>query len=1403
MGVPAFYRWLRDKYPKCIEDVVEDAPATVDGVEVPVSFRGPNPNGFEVDNLYLDMNGIIHPCVHPEDVPAPTSEEEMFLAITAYIDRLVYAVRPRKVLFMAIDGVAPRAKMNQQRSRRFKAAQDMAEEEEVEEELRAALRARGQKLPPKRKPTFDHNVITPGTRFMDRLAIHLRYYIADRLSNNGDWRGLRVVLSDASVPGEGEHKIMEYVRQQRAQPGYHPNTHHVLHGLDADLIMLGLATHEAHFTICREDVLGKSDKGAGGGNKCHTCGREGHRADQCTGYVPPPKEAPAPAANTPGAVARPDADSLTSIASLIARKPLHFLHLSTLREYLGLEFTPLAPSLPFGFDLERVIDDFVFMCFFVGNDFLPHLPSLDIREGAIDLLLGLYRQLLPGLGGYLTEEGSVHLPRVDVLLGRVGAVEDEIFRRRRSKEDKDKGFDDRRRAERAAATAAGAGREDLPDDARAVVAALDVGIQAIAQRSTADVVEAKVRHIAVAGTAEAEAEAAQRRSSRTAAGRGASAPAAAAVSASSSAAAVVTTEVTVTAGARPAVAPSTADNKGAAAALRAKLLGLPVPAAAADADAAQPRAGQKRGRDEGGESGADASEAPAAAAATGDAGGVPSKLAAVEAYDAATGGAIAIAVPVTAAGASGDAAPEPTPSGGSGDSDADALNVDDLFSAPLGADEVAAVQAAEVAGAVAAAAAADAVVAAAGGDADGAAAADAHTLAPGAASASVSGMLKASVMKALLAKRTRESVEDGVRFGTSGWKDRYYTAKFGHEAASDAGFRGRVYKHYVEGLVWVFKYYYSGVASWKWFYPFHYAPFASDLRGLDGLAIEFELGRPFRPLDQLMGVLPPRSSHALPPACAALMTPDAAASPISDFYPSKFAMDPNGKKFTWQWVVLLPFIDEARLVAAVDRVAATLSAEERRRNAWGHEMLFTHQSTAMGRLLAPLMPPLVEGAPADGGGDDGGDVGDPTEEPAAAATTTDGGDVAASSSSSGKAVAEFGGSLTDIVPVASSATAVHLTPRDGDEAGKGFTATCVSLRDGRAGLRGVRAVPLGGTFLSPWAPVLPHIERCSAVTVSLLPPPRRKHACHLLPGAEPPAAVLEPADDDPSGRVPRLTRGMNIADLAWAGAGGGGGGRRGGGGGEWGGGGGGYQQQPRRDNAPLVTYAQAHAQHYQQQPQPQQQGQQQYGGPPPASFGYGGGGGGGGGRQQYQQQQQQPMAPPPASFGYGGGMPLQQQPMGGGMMGGGMPMGGMMMPPGGGMGGMGGMGGPMMGMPGMMMPGMPGMGMPGMGMGGMMMPPIVGQQLPMGMGMGGMGMPLGGGMMMQPPMLGGGMGMGGMPGGGMMGAMGMPGMPGGMGMMMPLQQPPFGGGMGGGGFQQPQPPQQQQQQRHSFRPGGR
>ncbi|KAF3703204.1 5'-3' exoribonuclease 2 [Channa argus] len=710
MGVPAFFRWLSRKYPSIIVHCVEEKGKECNGLRIPVDTTKPNPNEVEFDNLYLDMNGIIHPCTHPEDKPAPKNEDEMMVAIFEYIDRLFNIVRPRRVLYMAIDGVAPRAKMNQQRSRRFRASKEGMELVEEKHRMREEIIGKGGYLPPEEiKERFDSNCITPGTEFMDNLAQCLRYYVADRLTNDPGWRNVTVFLSDASVPGEGEHKIMDFIRRQRAQPNHDPNTHHCLCGADADLIMLGLATHEPNFTIIREEFKPNKPR------PCALCGQMGHEIKDCQG------------------TAREKQGQHDEFADTVpvSEQEFIFIRLCVLREYLARELT--MASLPFPFDFERSVDDWVFMCFFVGNDFLPHLPSLEIREGAIDRLVNIYKDVVHKTGGYLTQNGYVNLERVEMIMQAVGVAEDNIFRKR--KED-DVNFKKRMKEKRK--------RMKAEQQGPAYLTTGQFAPQALGRRDRPEPVQ-NARHQAYDMRMQAREQ----------------------------------------------------HNKDAAQSLKA-MIRNGGNSSAGPSDGADSRGMKRKAEDS-------------------------------------------------------DSEPEP---------------------------------------------------------------------------------------------------EDNVRLWEEGWKQRYYKTKFDVEVTDD-DFRQKVVQSYVEGLCWVLRYYYQGCASWKWYFPFHYAPFASDFKDIKGMFTEFEKGtKPFKPLEQLMGVFPAASGNFLPSTWRNLMI--SSDSSIIDFYPDDFAIDLNGKKYAWQGVALLPFVDERRLKAALSDVYPNLTPEEVKRNSLGSDVVFVGTSHPLADFIQEL-----------------------------------------------------------------------------------------------------------------------------------------------------------------------------------------------------------------------------------------------------------------------------------------------------------------------------------------------------------------------------------------------------------------------------------------------------------------
>jgi 5'-3' exonuclease len=179
MGVPSLFQFLSKKYrrilSKTISDVAEDS-------------------GRE-RNLYIDMNGILHQASHPDELASKEVDNEtLFARIASSLDTLVFKIRPSGTVYLAMDGVAPRAKMNQQRMRRFTGARERAEMKEMEAEIRKEMCAEGQEVPGAEYAEFDSNGITPGTEFMWKCSEYVRaQLIPSRLETapeEGGWGGM-------------------------------------------------------------------------------------------------------------------------------------------------------------------------------------------------------------------------------------------------------------------------------------------------------------------------------------------------------------------------------------------------------------------------------------------------------------------------------------------------------------------------------------------------------------------------------------------------------------------------------------------------------------------------------------------------------------------------------------------------------------------------------------------------------------------------------------------------------------------------------------------------------------------------------------------------------------------------------------------------------------------------------------------------------------------------------------------------------------------------------------------------------------------------------------------------------------------------------------------------------------
>lgn len=272
--------------------------------------------------FFIDFNSIIHNTAYALLSKEQDVDTHIFPDIVKYIHSLLGICKPSDLLYIAIDGVAPCAKMHQQRKRRYMSSYR-------NKLVNDFKRKNGVKV-----IEWDSNQITPGTDFMRRLNDYLKDYFAN---NKFDFD---VLLSGSDEPREGEHKFIRYIKDSNYESDCD-----VIYGLDADLIMLSLTCNRPNLFLMREMTNFQTIKTPNGVSET--------AKQVCFKYL--------------------DIDRLRKSISL-------YLYDSSEVEYMN---------------------DYVFLCFLLGNDFLPSFPFLKLRQNALDILCTAYKKAKKDVGGHL------------------------------------------------------------------------------------------------------------------------------------------------------------------------------------------------------------------------------------------------------------------------------------------------------------------------------------------------------------------------------------------------------------------------------------------------------------------------------------------------------------------------------------------------------------------------------------------------------------------------------------------------------------------------------------------------------------------------------------------------------------------------------------------------------------------------------------------------------------------------------------------------------------------------------------------------------------------------------------------------------------------------------------------
>ena len=356
MGVPGFFIWLLKNYKK--EGFVINKTKLIDGNKEILSEIN------NIDYFLIDANCLIHPVCfkviadNPDLNDNDKLENKMMNAVLEYLDKLIEYVKPTKGIYLAIDGVAPLAKIKQQRIRRFKSVADKIMFNNIKKKHSKPL-----------NNNWNNNAITPGTEFMVKLH--------NIIINWANKQTFEVIYSSCFTPAEGEHKLLQFIRNNQIK---NIDMSYIIYGLDADLIFLALSTNSDKIYLLREaNEINKNES----------------------------------------------KEILNHISIKIMRKSI----VNSILKYLSKEET-------FEFELNNtcVVNDFIFMCYFLGNDFLPHIPSLNIHHNGIENLIINYTKTLKELIlknnkiVYLLDDLKINNNFLDKFLLRLSLEEDTILR---------------------------------------------------------------------------------------------------------------------------------------------------------------------------------------------------------------------------------------------------------------------------------------------------------------------------------------------------------------------------------------------------------------------------------------------------------------------------------------------------------------------------------------------------------------------------------------------------------------------------------------------------------------------------------------------------------------------------------------------------------------------------------------------------------------------------------------------------------------------------------------------------------------------------------------------------------------------------------------------------------------